>query len=86
MVTVAMVVLAILTLVLPPNLMGFVLTAIIFIINLFVPDMLPLVDEMVMLVSLITKIKGIMSKTKKIEAESTVVQETNTENNSIKWE
>lgn len=86
MVTVAMVVLAILTLVLPQNLMGFVLTAIIFIINLFVPDMLPLVDEMVMLVSLMTKIKGIMSKTKKIEAESTVVQETNTENNSIKWE
>lgn len=86
MVTISMIVLAILTLVLPQNLMGFILTAIIFVINLFVPDMVPLIDEMVMLVSLMTKIKGIMTKTKKIEAESTIIQENNTENNSIKWE
>lgn len=86
MVTISMVVLAILTLVLPQNLMGFILTAIIFVINLFVPDMVPLIDEMVMLVSLMTKIKGIMTKTKKIEAESTIIQENNAENNSIKWE
>lgn len=86
MVTISMIVLAILTLVLPQNLMGFILTAIIFVINLFVPDMVPLIDEMVMLVSLMTKIKGIMTKTKKIEAESTIIQENNAENNSIKWE
>lgn len=86
MVTISMVVLAILTLILPQNLMGFILTAIIFVINLFVPDMVPLIDEMVMLVSLMTKIKGIMTKTKKIEAESTIIQENNAENNSIKWE
>lgn len=86
MVTISMVVLTILTLVLPQNLMGFILTAIIFVINLFVPDMVPLIDEMVMLVSLMTKIKGIMTKTKKIEAESTIIQENNAENNSIKWE
>lgn len=86
MVTISMVVLAILTLVLPQNLIGFILTAIIFVINLFVPDMVPLIDEMVMLVSLMTKIKGIMTKTKKIEAESTIIQENNAENNSIKWE
>lgn len=86
MVTISMVVLAILTLVLPQNLMGFILTAIIFVINLFVPDMVPLIDEMVMLVSLMTKIKGIMTKTKKIESESSEMQENSTENNSIKWE
>lgn len=86
MVTISMIVLAILTLVLPQNLMGFILTAIIFIINLFVPDMVPLIDEMVMLISLMTKIKGIMTKTNKIEAESTVIQENNTENSNIKWE
>lgn len=86
MVTISMIVLAILTLVLPQNLMGFILTAIIFVINLFVPDMVPLIDEMVMLVSLMTKIKGIMTKTKKIEAESSEIQENSTENNSIKWE
>lgn len=86
MVTISMIVLAILTLVLPQNLMGFILTAIIFVINLFVPDMVPLIDEMVMLVSLMTKIKGIMTKTKKIESESSEIQENSTENNSIKWE
>lgn len=86
MVTISMIVLAILTLILPQNLMGFILTAIIFVINLFVPDMVPLIDEMVMLVSLMTKIKGIMTKTKKIEAESSEIQENSTENNSIKWE
>lgn len=86
MVTISMVVLAILTLVLPQNLMGFILTAIIFVINLFVPDMVPLIDEMVMLVSLMTKIKGIMTKTNKIESQSAEIQENSTENNSIKWE
>lgn len=86
MVTISMIVLAILTLILPQNLMGFILTAIIFVINLFVPDMVPLIDEMVMLVSLMIKIKGIMTKTKKIEAESSEIQENSTENNSIKWE
>lgn len=86
MITISMIVLAILTLVLPQNLMGFILTAIIFVINLFVPDMVPLIDEMVMLVSLMTKIKGIMTKTKKIESESSEIQENSTENNSIKWE
>ena len=86
MVTISMIVLAILTLVLPQNLMGFILTAIIFVINLFVPDMVPLIDEMVMLVSLMTKIKGIMTKTNKIESQSAEIQENSTENNSIKWE
>lgn len=86
MVTISMVVLAILTLILPQNLMGFILTAIIFVINLFVPDMVPLIDEMVMLVSLMTKIKGIMTKTNKIESQSAEIQENSTENNSIKWE
>lgn len=86
MATISMIVLAILTIILPQNVMGFILTAIIFVINLFVPDMVPLIDEMVMLVSLMTKIKGIMTKTKKIEAESSVIQENNIENNSIKWE
>lgn len=86
MVTISMVVLAILTLILPQNLMGFILTAIIFVINLFVPDMVPLIDEMVMLVSLMTKIKGIMTKTNKIESQSVEIQENSTENNSIKWE
>lgn len=86
MVTISMIVLAILTLVLPQNLMGFILTAIIFVINLFVPDMVPLIDEMVMLVSLMTKIKGIMTKTKKIEAKPSEIQENGTENSSIKWE
>lgn len=86
MVTISMVVLAILTLILPQNLMGFILTAIIFVINLFVPDMVPLIDEMIMLVSLMTKIKGIVTKTNKIESQSAEIQENSTENNSIKWE
>lgn len=85
MVTISMIVLAILTIILPQNVMGFILTAIIFVINLFVPDMVPLIDEMVMLVSLTTKIKGIMTKTKEIEIESSIIQENNIENNNIKW-